>query len=55
MIIKSFNLNFENILKKNFILLYGENLSLISEIEKKITTKAKENFGLSKKNIRKII
>ena len=49
MIIKSFNLNFENILKKNFILLYGENLSLISEIEEKITTTAKEKFGLSKK------
>ena len=42
MIVKSFNLNFQEILKKKFTLLYGENLSLISEIENKI----KEAMGL---------
>ena len=41
MIIKSFNLNFQELLKKKFTLLYGENLSLISEIENKITAEAK--------------
>jgi len=47
MIIKSFNLNFQELLKKKFTLLYGENLSLISEIEKKITAEAKITKNLT--------
>ena len=47
MIFKSFGLNFKDLLKQNFILLYGENLSLISEIETKITLEAKNNLNLS--------
>ena len=46
MIFKSFSLNFKDLLKKNFILLYGENLSLISEIEDKILVEAKTQLGL---------
>jgi len=46
MIFKSFSLNFKDLLKKNFILLYGENLSLISEIEDKILAEAKTQLGL---------
>ena len=47
MIFKSFGLNFRNLVNKNFILLYGENLSLISEIEEKIILEAKDHLGLS--------
>ncbi|MDC0412780.1 hypothetical protein OAM44_00705 [Pelagibacteraceae bacterium] len=47
MIVKSFNLNFQELLKKKFTLLYGENLSLISEIEKKITAEAKTTRNLT--------
>jgi DNA polymerase-3 subunit delta len=46
MIFKSFSLNFKDLLKKNFILLYGENLSLISELEDKILAEAKASLGL---------
>lgn len=49
MIYKSFNLNFSRILEKNCTLLYGENIYLISEIEKKILEEAKNNFKLSPK------
>lgn len=42
MIVKSFSLNFKELLKKNFTLLYGENISLISEIEQKIIKEAKD-------------
>jgi len=41
MIIKSFNLNFQELLNKKCTLLYGENLSLISEIENRIAKEAK--------------
>ena len=47
MIVKSFNLNFQELLKKKFTLLYGENLSLISEIENKITAEAKTTKNLT--------
>ena len=47
MIVKSFNLNFQELLKKKFTLLYGENLSLISEIENKITAEAKTTKNLA--------
>ena len=47
MIVKSFNLNFQELLKKKFTLLYGENLSLISEIENKITAEAKTTRNLT--------
>ena len=47
MIVKSFNLNFQELLKKKFTLLYGENISLISEIENKITTEAKATKNLT--------
>ncbi len=47
MIVKSFNLNFQELLKKKFTLLYGENLSLISEIENKITSEAKATKNLT--------
>jgi DNA polymerase-3 subunit delta len=46
MIVKSFSANFKELLKKNFTLLYGENISLISEIEQKIIKEAKNNNGL---------
>ena len=46
MIVKSFSLNFKELLKKNFTLLYGENISLISEIEQKIIKEAKETNNL---------
>jgi len=49
MIVKSFSANFKELLKKNFTLLYGENISLISEIEQKIIKEAKNNNGLVKK------
>ncbi|MDC0357098.1 hypothetical protein OAM72_01005, partial [Pelagibacteraceae bacterium] len=47
MIVKSFNLNFQELLEKKFTLLYGENLSLISEIENKITAEAKTTKNLT--------
>lgn len=47
MIVKSFNLNFQELLKKKFTLLYGENLSLIFEIENKITVEAKTTKNLT--------
>jgi DNA polymerase-3 subunit delta len=47
MIVKSFNLNFQELLKKKFTLLYGENLSLIFEIENKITAEAKTTKNLA--------
>jgi len=47
MIFKSFGLNFKDLLKKNFVLLYGENLSLVSEIEEKIVSETKDHLGLS--------
>ena len=47
MIVKSFNLNFQELLKKKFTLLYGENLSLISEIENIITAEAKTTKNLT--------
>ena len=47
MIVKSFNLNFQELLKKKFTLLYGENLSLISEIENKISAEAKTTKNLT--------
>ena len=47
MIFKSFGLNFKDLLKKPLILIYGENLSLISEIEEKIIEESKENLSLS--------
>jgi len=47
MIFKSFGLNFRDLVNKNFVLLYGENLSLISEIEEKIILEAKDHLGLS--------
>ena len=47
MIVKSFNLNFQELLKKKFTLLYGENISLISEIENKITAEAKATKNLT--------
>ena len=46
MIVKSFSLNFKELLKKNFTLIYGENISLISEIEQKITKEAKDISSL---------
>jgi DNA polymerase-3 subunit delta len=46
MIVKSFSANFKELLKKNFTLLYGENISLIFEIEQKIIKEAKNNNGL---------
>jgi len=46
MIVKSFSLNFKELLKKNFTLLYGENISLISELEQKIIKEAKETNKL---------
>lgn len=46
MIIKSFNVDFKQLLKKNFTLLYGENSSLVSEIEQNITEEAKSANGL---------
>ena len=49
MIFKSFGLNFNEILKKNFFLIYGENLSLISEISKKLEDEAINKLGLSAK------
>ena len=47
MIFKSFGLNFKDLLKKPLILIYGENLSLITEIEEKIIEESKENLSLS--------
>ena len=46
MIVKSFNLNFQELLKKKFTLLYGENTSLISEIENKIIEETKNTKNL---------
>jgi len=46
MIVKSFNLNFQELLKKKITLLYGENISLISEIENKIIEEAKNTKNL---------
>ena len=46
MIVKSFGVNFKELLKKNFTLLYGENSSFIFEIEQKIIKEAKNNNGL---------
>lgn len=46
MIFKSFELNFKKLLDKNFFLIYGENLSLISEIEEKIIKEAIQNIRL---------
>ena len=45
MIIKDFEINFKEIIKKKFFLLYGENLSLISEIEKKIVEENCNQLG----------
>ena len=42
MIFKSFGIIDEQILAKSFVLLYGENLSLILEIENNILNKIKE-------------
>ena len=47
MIFKSFGVNFKDLLKKNFVLLYGENPSLVSEIEEKIVSETKDHLGLS--------
>lgn len=49
MIFKSLKLNFNDILKKNLLLLYGENLSLIREISEKIIEEAKSKLELSAK------
>jgi len=49
MIFKSFGLNFNDILKKNLFLLYGENLSLITEISEKLIEEAANKLGLSTK------
>ena len=46
MIVKSFNLNFQELLKKKITLLYGENISLISEIENKIIEETKNTKNL---------
>jgi len=62
MIVKSFNLKFQELIKKKFTLLYGENVSLISEIENKISEESKtiknlvikkyqEEYLLQNKNI----
>ena len=47
MIVKSFNLNFQELLKKKCALLYGENLSLVLEIENKIAAEAKTTKNLT--------
>ena len=47
MIVKSFNLNFQDLLKKKCALLYGENLSLVLEIENKIAAEAKTTKNLT--------
>ena len=47
MIVKSYNLNFQELLKKKCTLVYGENLSLISEIENEITAEAKTTKNLT--------
>lgn len=49
MIYKNYNLNYKELLKKKIILLYGENLSLINEIEEKLIEEAKKELGLSPK------
>ncbi len=49
MIVKSFNLNFQELLKKKCTLLYGENISLISEIENKIAAEARATKNLTVK------
>jgi DNA polymerase-3 subunit delta len=46
MIVKSFGVNFKELLKKNFTLLYGENSSFIFEIEQKIIKEAKNTTNL---------
>jgi DNA polymerase-3 subunit delta len=46
MIVKSFSIKFKELLKKNFTLLYGENNSLIFEIEQKIIKEAKDSNDL---------
>ena len=49
MIFKSFGLNFNDLIKKKNFLLYGENLSLITEISEKIISESNLKFGLTSK------
>ncbi len=49
MIFKSFGLNFNDLIKKKNFLLYGENLSLITEISEKIISESNSKFGLTSK------
>ena len=49
MIFKSFGLNFNDLIKKKHFLLYGENLSLITEISEKIIFESNLKFGLTSK------
>jgi len=49
MIFKSFSLSFSELIKKNLIHLYGENLPLINELEEKIVQEIKKKLGLNSK------
>jgi len=49
MIFKSFGLNFNDLIKRKHFLLYGENLSLITEISEKIISESNLKLGLTSK------
>ena len=49
MIFKSFGLNFNDLTKRKHFLLYGENLSLITEISEKIISESNLKLGLTSK------
>ena len=49
MIFKTFGLDIKNIINKKFILLFGENLPLITEIEDQIINEVKNKLNLSPK------
>ena len=50
MIIKNFKIEYDKIIRKNFVLIFGENSSLIHEIENTVIAKLKEetSFAIKK-------